>query len=160
MHRKWLFENFFDDIDDIQVNDDETKVPQKLDFSDSRWPVFICLYIDFDAYDENTSNTNLDKITKFIKYRLDASRIIEDYGDIYITDNEHLIGNENIINCLTSEFNNRWEMFKEYCGFHLCVGVVPNKRGNIIQAHQLICGLLNQTEQFLKNILHSDLNAG
>ena len=131
MQRKHIFENFFDDIDDIQVNDTETKVSSKLDFDDPKWPVFIGLFFYFDD-ETDTSKWNINKISKFMKSKLDTARIIEDYSDIYITDNEHVNGNKNLFNCLVSEFNNYWSEFSECNGFHLCVGVVPNKSSNIV----------------------------
>lgn len=156
MQRKHIFENFFDDIDDIQVNDTETKVSSKLDFDDPKWPVFIGLFFYFDDEDD-TSKWNINKISKFMKSKLDTARIIEDYSDIYITDNEHVNGNKNLFNCLVSEFNNNWSEFSECNGFHLCVGVVPNKSSNIVQAWKLLIELLQQTDMFLKNILNCKL---
>ena len=141
MQRKHIFENFFDDIDDIQVNDTETKVSSKLDFDDPKWPVFISLFFYFDD-ETNASKWNINKITKFMKSKLDIARIIDDYSDIYIIDDEHITGNKTIFNCLASEFNNNWSEFRERNGFYLCVGAVPNKSSNIVQAWKLLIGLL------------------
>lgn len=155
MFIKPIFENFFDDLDDgqIQINNNEMKVQSRIDFNDEKWPVFIIFYLDGQ---DNKSGVNIKKMGKFIMSKFQSSSIVEDCSDLYITDNSDDIMKPEY-NCTLAEFDGNMKPFAKY-GFRLCAGIVPNKRGTIKQAYELVIGILNQAQTFIDNILETELS--